>query len=97
MKPMKETPAPLFLIAKGRRVEEEEEGRRGRRVVVPKVAWPQRSISSLGVNHLRSNSPSVPLRRTRKAVSDRLFSVAISCMIYTTKNEEKMNKKSILI
>src|SRR5262249_30394950 len=42
------------------------------------VAWPQRSISVVGVNHRSAYSPSPP---TKNAVSDRLFSAAIACSV----------------
>ena len=43
-----------------------------------RVAWPQRSTSTLGVNQRRRQpSPS----GTMKAVSDRLFSAAMACIV----------------
>jgi hypothetical protein len=42
------------------------------------VAWPQRSISTAGVNQRSSQRSPPGERRTRKAVSDRLFSAAMA-------------------
>ena len=45
------------------------------------VAWPHRSTSTVGVNQRRcSGSAFVPAPTSMKAVSDRLFSAAISCI-----------------
>ena len=45
---------------------------------VASVAWPQRSTSAVGVNQrMAKRSPSF----TTKAVSERLFSIAMSCMV----------------
>src|SRR4051794_36186678 len=43
-----------------------------------RVAWPQRSISRVGENHRKFQSPSS--RRTRNAVSDRFISRATACI-----------------
>ena len=44
---------------------------------VARVACPHKSISTLGVNHLRKN---LSLSFIKKAVSDKLFSRAIDCI-----------------
>ena len=44
---------------------------------VPRVAWPHRSISPPGVNQ---RSRQRPFSRTVKAVSERLFSIAMDCI-----------------
>lgn len=50
------------------------------------VAWPHHSTSTAGVNHLgRQPSPSA----TKKAVSDRLFSRAIACIVASSSHASR--------
>mgnify|MGYP003328372135 CR=1 FL=1 len=55
--------------------------------IAAKVAWPQRSISINGENHFILN-PLLSL--ATKAVSERLFSRAIFCILCLVKSDEKI-------
>src|SRR5215207_2527487 len=44
------------------------------------VAWPQRSTSTVGVNHRSPNRPAPPSSSWRNAVSDRFISAATACI-----------------